>query len=391
MKPTLFESEKRSHRRFLIIYLTSTLLLLGVGSAIFYNYSLHRIVDHQNDTLKLKTSLIRDKLRTLHTTIHSPLIYPRIVGIRTALYDIDRHYLIGDFKPSKVAWNKEFWQDGGTLYYRYEMQPYYLGAATVVAAMPLERAPIHELQVKMAVALLLATLFVAFVARWLGRLFLAPVHQTFTLLNRFIQDTTHELNTPVSTILANVELFKSLHPDLENSDELRRIEIASKRLSRLYDDLAYLQLNHKRRRRIESVDLGELLQERLAYFTQVARRKRIDLVYEIDTAPIRSMDPEDAAKLIDNLIGNAVKYTRPGGRISVTLDKQAFTVEDNGIGMSQEAAAQATERFYRADSGEGGFGLGLGIVAEIVDFYGLKLQIKSEEGVGTKVRIVWDD
>ncbi len=390
MKSTLFESEKRSHRRFLIIYLTSTLLLIGVGSAIFYNYSLHRIVDHQNDTLKLKTALIRDKLRTLHTTIRSPLIYPRIDGIRTALYDIDRYYLVGDFKPSKVAWDKEFWQDGDTLYYRYEMQPYYLGAATVVAAMPLERAPIRELQIKMAGALLLATLFVAFIARWLGRLFLAPVHQTFTLLGRFIQDTTHELNTPISTILTNVELFKSLHPELQKSEELGRIEISSKRLSRLYDDLAYLQLNHKRRRQIEPVDFGELLRERLDDFTPMAARKRIELSGEITASPLRRMDREDAAKLIDNLIGNAVKYTRPGGRIRVKLDTRAFTVEDNGIGMSEEAIRQATERFYRADTGEGGFGLGLGIVAEIADFYGLKLRIESEKGVGTKVRIVWE-
>lgn len=391
MKPAVFDSEKKSLRRFLIIYIVSTLLLIAAGSVIFYNYSLHRMIDHQNETLKLKTSQMRPLLRKLHTSTESRLIYPEIDGIRTALYDIDRHYLIGDFRPQRVIWNKEFWREGDTLYYRYEMHPYYVGAASIVAAMPLDHTPIENFQTKMAIALLVAILFVAFIAHWLGQLFLSPVHRTIDLLNRFIQDTTHELNTPVSTILTNVELFKNLHPKLESSDELRRIEIASKRLSRLYDDLAYLQLNHKRQRNIEPVNFRKLLEERLSYYIPLARNKRIELIHEINTTPVRSMDREDAAKLIDNLIGNAIKYTRPGGRIRITLDKQSFTVEDNGIGMSEEALKRATERFYRANSGEGGFGLGLGIVAEIVDFYGLKLQIQSEEGAGTEVRVSWDD
>ena len=391
MKPAIFDSEKKSLRRFLIIYIVSTLLLIAAGSVIFYNYSLHRMIDHQNETLKLKTSQMRPLLRKLHTSTESRLIYPEIDGIRTALYDIDRHYLIGDFRPQRVIWNKEFWREGDTLYYRYEMHPYYVGAASIVAAMPLDHTPIENFQTKMAIALLVAILFVAFIAHWLGQLFLSPVHRTIDLLNRFIQDTTHELNTPVSTILTNVELFKNLHPKLESSDELRRIEIASKRLSRLYDDLAYLQLNHKRQRNIEPVNFRKLLEERLSYYIPLARNKRIELIHEINTTPVRSMDREDAAKLIDNLIGNAIKYTRPGGRIRITLDQQSFTVEDNGIGMSEEALKRATERFYRANSGEGGFGLGLGIVAEIVDFYGLKLQIQSEEGVGTEVRVSWDD
>ena len=391
MNAHLFESEKRSHRRFLAIYLVSTLLLIGVGLAIFYNYSLHRIVDHQNETLKLKTALIRPKLRELHTSTETSLVYPRIEGIRTALYDIDRHYLIGDFKPDRVVWNREFWQEDGTLYYRDEMQPYYLGAATIVSAMPLDKTPIHVLQTKMAIALILAAIFVAFIARWLGRLFLAPVHHTIQLLDRFIQDTTHELNTPVSTVLTNVELFRSLHPELESSEELRRIEIASKRLSRLYDDLAYLQLKHRRRRRIETVDFRELLQERLAYFAPMARRREIGLVSEILASPLREMDREDAAKLIDNLLSNAIKYTRPGGRIIVRLDERSFEVEDNGIGMDARDTNRATERFFRADTSVGGFGLGLNIVHEIVDFYRLDFEVKSEKGVGTKVRIVWEE
>jgi two-component system OmpR family sensor kinase len=390
MKSDLFPSERRSLRRFLAIYTLSTLFLIAVGSVIFYRYAFHRIIDHQNETLKIKTALIRSKLRDLHTSREADLRYPLIEGIHTALYDLDRNYLIGDFKPEKIEWHNDFWQVNGRLYHRFEMHPYYLGTATVVSAAPIDEAPIQALQTKMAVAFLLATLFVALIARWLGRLFLAPVHQSMQLLDRFIKDTTHELNTPVSTILTNIELFKSLHPELETSEELRRIEIASGRLSRIYDDLTYLLLNHRRHRHIEPIDFSALLKERLAYFTSVMERRGLQLKSELSDHLIRQMDREDAARLIDNLLSNAVKYTSSGGSIHVKLDEKELSVADSGIGMDEKLKARVTDRFFRADHSEGGFGLGLNIVKEIVDFYGIRLDIESQKGVGTKVRVSWE-
>jgi two-component system OmpR family sensor kinase len=102
------------------------------------------------------------------------------------------------------------------------------------------------------------------------------------------------------------------------------------------------------------------------------------------------MDREDAARLIDNLLSNAVKYTSSGGSIHVKLDEKELSVADSGIGMDEKLKARVTDRFFRADHSEGGFGLGLNIVKEIVDFYGIRLDIESQKGVGTKVRVSWE-
>jgi two-component system OmpR family sensor kinase len=385
----MFPGEKQSLRRFLTIYIATSLLLIAVGSAIFYRYAYHRIIDHQNETLKLEIAQLRPKLRELHNTLDGPLVYPRIEGIRTALYDIDRHYLIGEFRPRRVAWGRDYWQEGPFLYHLAAQQPYYLGAAYIVAKKRLDTAPIRTLQMKMAAAFLAAVMFVAAVALWLGRLFLAPVHRTMDMLDRFIKDSTHELNTPVSTILTNVELFKSLHPELESSEELRRIEIASKRLSRIYDDLAYLQLNHRRHRNPEPLDMGELVEERLDYFRPQIERRGLTLETDIARGVTRRMDREDAVRLVDNLLSNAVKYTHAGGSVRVRLDREGLSVEDTGVGMDEAARKKATERFYRAEKSEGGFGLGLNIVQEIVREYGMHLRIESEKEKGTKVSVRW--
>ncbi len=385
----MFPSERHSLHRFLAIYLLSTLSLIAAGSAIFYQYASHRIIDHQNETLKLKTAAIRHKLSDLHDTFTPTLPYPAVDGIETALFDIDRNFLAGEFRPDHVAWHRDFWQDGSRLYFRYEIRPFFLGVATVVARMPLDETPLHTLRLKLLAAFVLAILFIAVVARWLGRLFLAPMHRSITLLDRFIKDTTHELNTPVSTILNNVELFRSIHPELENSEELTRIEIASTRLSRMYDDLTFLLLNHRRHRRIESLDFAHVLHERLVYFRTLMQRKGLSVTDEIAASVPMHIDKEDAVKLIDNLLSNALKYTSAGGKISVRLTTVSLTVEDTGRGMRPEQIRRAAERFFRADDSEGGFGLGLNIVKEITDFYGMDIRIDSREGHGTKVSVRW--
>ncbi len=386
-----FAGEKEALKRFLALYLLSTLLLLGVGLYIFYIYSLHRIIDHQNERLKLKTTLLVPKLRNLHISNKKRLVYPVIDGIHTALYDIDRNFLIGDFRPQKIYWDKEFWQEDGMLYYRKSIEPYYIGTATIIAAAPIDRAPIETLQKRVALAFGAAILFIFLIARWLGKLFLAPVKQTLQLLDRFIQDTAHELNTPVSTIVMNIELFKTLHPEFEHSDELRRIDSAAKRLSRLYDDLVYLLLHHQRRRNVEKIAFDKLLKERMEYFASIAMSKNIILQSIIEPEVYHRMDREDAAKLIDNIVSNAIKYTRSGGKIVVRLQKRFFEVEDNGVGMDPQKLKRVTERFFRADKSTGGFGLGLNIVQEIAKVYNLDLQIQSKKNIGTKVRIVWQE
>jgi two-component system OmpR family sensor kinase len=341
--------------------------------------------------LKVKSDIIKSKLHELHANLWGELKYPVIKGIKSAVYDIERNYLIGDFKPKKVEWSRDLWQYEDKIYHRTEVYPYYIGAATIVTAAPIDYRPVYALKTKIAVALFLSLLFAVFIAKWLGKLFLAPVHNTMELIDRFIKDTTHELNTPISTILTNVELFKSMHPEFEGSEELKRVEMASGRLSRIYDDLVYMQFKHQRHRDVESVNFSELLRERLTFYKTLAERRGIKIEIDIEDGVILNIDREDAVRLIENLLSNAVKYTQPKGVITIKLDKKSFMVEDSGIGMSKDEVIESTKRFFRANRSEGGFGLGLNIVKEIVDFYGIKFEIVSEKNVGTKVSLIWQE
>ena len=89
--------------------------------------------------------------------------------------------------------------------------------------------------------------------------------------------------------------------------------------------------------------------------------------------------------LINNLLGNAIKYSHPNSTITIKLSEKEFIIEDKGIGIAKEKLNSIFKRFERANSYAGGFGVGLNIVDSIVKEYGFKVAINSIEGVGTTI------
>ena len=97
--------------------------------------------------------------------------------------------------------------------------------------------------------------------------------------------------------------------------------------------------------------------------------------------------PTKAKMLINNLLSNAIKYSKPNTTIHITTTKDTFSIQDEGIGIAKGELKNILKRFVRANSYAGGFGVGLNIVDSIVKEQGFKLNIDSQEGVGTTVTI----
>jgi len=224
----------------------------------------------------------------------------------------------------------------------------------------------------------------------LSRLLLRPINDAIALLDDFIKDTTHELNTPVSAILTNLESLDTTHLDDTSRKKLNRISIASRTISTLYDDLTYLILNHDLAISNTPLDLSHLMSERLEYFRHRMEQKKIELHTDITPDIIHTFDTTKATRLIDNLLSNAIKYNRMGGKITVLLDKNRVCIEDNGIGIPTDMVERVFERYTRADKSVGGFGIGLHIVAMIAREYNMTISIDSHVGAGTKICVEWN-
>ncbi len=384
----MLRSEKKSLFRFLIIYIVTTMILFLSIASLFYIYEKHRLLDLQINALKQDSETLTVKLRELHNDTTNKLSYPSNNSYKSAIFDIDKNYIFGDFEPKDIDFNLSYLTKGEFISYIKSVSPHYLGTAHLVLQKPINQKPIKHLKEMIILFLALALVIFLTLGYFLGRLFTAPMRESFETMNRFIQDTTHELNTPISTILTNIELLDTLY-ECEGKKERKRIEIASKTLSRLYDDLTYLKLNHQHHRDIKPCNISNLLEERVLYFDSMIEAKKIKLQKQIQSDIIKEIDENDAIRLIDNLLSNAIKYNRQKGLLKIILDEKQISIEDSGIGMKQSDIDMIFKRFQRANKSEGGFGIGMDIVNQIISFYGFQIEIKSQEKKGTKVNIKW--
>jgi two-component system OmpR family sensor kinase len=359
-----------------------------LGSYIFYIYEKHHLLDQQKKILDAEALKIKHQLMVLHKNLSNRLTISIDDSFDLALLDIENRAIFSTYQLDEINSSKEYTISSDYIEYVTIVDPYYLGTAYLVIRKPIDTKRIDELVFMIVLFMLFAGVFFVTIGYFLGRLFIAPMRESIEMMNRFIQDTTHELNTPISTILTNLELIETIH-NCSAKKEMQRIEIASKTLSRIYDDLTYLRLNHNYNRDIKSIDLSILVSERLLYFASSIESKDIELKREIDDNISIEIDRDDAIRLIDNLISNAIKYNRVGGSLSVEISQNSLIIGDSGIGIAPNELDSILERFKRANSSEGGFGIGLHIVDEIVQSYGFRLEIDSQLNRGTEVIIRW--
>lgn len=213
----------------------------------------------------------------------------------------------------------------------------------------------------------------------------------------FTANVSHELKTPITAISGYAELIENKMVDEEQqikfAGEIRR---HSDRLVSLVNDIIKLsELDHKETLTdFDKIDIYEVAAERIELLRNNAREKniRITLVGEKSIATAnRSLITE----LFDNLIQNAIRYNVNDGTVEVTVrPDETYTeimVKDSGIGIPKEDQSRVFERFYRVDKGRsretGGTGLGLAIVKHIIEVHDGTIELESEVGKGTCVKV----
>jgi signal transduction histidine kinase len=229
---------------------------------------------------------------------------------------------------------------------------------------------------------------------------LERLDRLFRAQQRLGADVSHELRTPLTTIRGNVDLLRRGAADdaVERATALDAIEGEVDRMSRLVADLLLLaQAEAGMTLEKQPVELDTLILEvyRQAQLMSAARfptgdRVAIRLGHE-DQAIVEG-DPDRLKQLLLNLVDNALKYTPPGGMVTLSLYRdQAWvriSVEDTGVGIPPDVLPHVFDRFYRAQrEGRKGVGLGLSIARWIADAHDGHLSVESAVGEGTTFTI----
>ena len=211
------------------------------------------------------------------------------------------------------------------------------------------------------------------------------------MLDRFIKDTTHELNTPIAAILSNIQMINKDNIDEKLAKKINRIEIGAKTISNIYEDLTFVSLNNQIISNNEKLYFSQILNQRVDFFKSIASSKKIEFILDIKDDIFIVCDVKKLSKLIDNILSNAIKYNKFQGFIKVTLKDKILIIEDSGKGMSKDNLSNLFTRYKRFDKSVGGFGIGLNIVSLIAKEYDLKIDVISKIDVGTRIKIKWQD
>lgn len=386
MDTNLYKSEKRTIFYVLALYLSSSLLLIATVFISYYFYKQEQLIHSEKEILKEYSLEIRDSISSLHEDYNERYEYPRFDDFNSAIYDIDKNLIFSTLQTKIDNINDNFFFKDSNSYYVSSIKPHYLGAAYSLVEKKTNFVNILNDLLTTAFIVIIITIITSF---FLVKLVLKPLRDNLRLLDNFIKDTTHELNTPITTILANIETLNSQNCDEKSMKKLQRIKTASTTISNLYQDLVYLLLNHKISSQNEKLNLSEILKQRVQYFTQMANAKKLNLDVDIDEDIYFNADKRKIERLMDNILSNAIKYTNKSTTINIVLKDSKLSISDEGRGMSTDEIDKIFERYRRFDKTQGGFGIGYSIIKSIIDEYDIKIEIDSHLEKGTKVTLKW--
>jgi signal transduction histidine kinase len=231
-----------------------------------------------------------------------------------------------------------------------------------------------------------------------------PAERAIEYMRRFMADAAHELRTPITVVQSRAEIALQQNRDPASYvSALRGIESESQRLGRIVDDLLTLARADTGERPLERkrLYLDDLALDAASAARAVGQSAGVDVVVEEFEETAIEGDAALLRQLLMILLDNAVKFTPPGGRVSVRVSapggRPMLSVSDTGVGIPPEQLPHVFERFYRGDAarspgtsgsnGRSGAGLGLAIGSWIADAHGAVISVVSEVDKGTTVTV----
>ena len=306
--------------------------------------------------------------------------FPRFQLFQAGLYDSHFNPIFSLIDEPMETFSPGYHKQNDYVYYIMPLPEHrYFNANYLIIGNELSYISVYQ---KVALIVLSIVIVVFVLSLFFLRRFALPFKRVNEKLDGFIKDSMHEINTPLSIINVNMDLFNRKNPE---NKYLRRIKAATKTLSNIYNDMDYLIREENKAFDTEQIHLDEYLTERVEYFYEVAAMKNIYIDLKIKCRPMMTYNMIKLQRIIDNTLSNAIKYSHENTSIAVSLEEAEegylLNFQDEGIGIAEPK--MIFERNYREKSEKGGFGIGLNIVKKIIDEAGIELKVTSKIGEGS--------
>ena len=378
--------------KILSLYLVSTVLFLGYFFIHDYKNKKETLILNEVKSLKEIKMGIYMKARMNGLDSISSLTKEK--GVHACIVLKNGEKIYKDFDCQKIDKSKNVNLIGGKvaifekIQYMEDNTTDELARADIFLVGKNINGEILSLQISTTLKALFFFFALLFIAFYLAKLSLRPLYEKIDTLNRFIKDSTHEINTPLSVISMSIETA-----DLENLNErnLKRfnnISLAAKSLNNIYDALVHLSFNLDKPGKKELIDLNLLTSQRLDYFAPFFVKRRLKINANLKPSFINA-DLEDMSKILDNLLSNAAKYAAQNSEVRIVLEPNFFSISNLGHGISKEQQLQIFDRYTRFNDDQGSFGIGLNLVKECCKKNDIVVKCQSELNGETTFLLSW--
>jgi heavy metal sensor kinase len=229
-------------------------------------------------------------------------------------------------------------------------------------------------------------------------LMLNRLEESFRRIVQFTSDASHELRTPIASIMTGTEVILSKERTAGEYRELHESNLRElEKITRIISDLLILLRSDSGIKNLhpKSFNLGNTLKELQDTFMLISETKKVNLSTNGIPGIQINGDETLLRRVFSNLLDNALKYTSPGGCVNISLeereDEVIVRIEDTGIGISESDLGKIFDRFFRVDTSRsretGGTGLGLNICKNIVELHKGKIEVKSKLGEGSTFEV----
>jgi len=224
--------------------------------------------------------------------------------------------------------------------------------------------------------------FILLAGFMMSKLAVDPLQEYINNLQNFSYETLHELNLPLSTIKSNLDMLKKNMENEKNLKRLDRCKSACDMLQERYNELDYMIKKQSLDTMEENIELDLLIQDRIDFLKQIYPKFEFNL--ELENTKIVN-DKVGLSKVIDNLIDNAVKYSKNSTIIDIKLNNYELHIQDFGKGMDEVELVQIFDNYYQNNKSIQGFGIGLSMVKRFCDNNKISLHFDSKLNQGTTV------
>jgi signal transduction histidine kinase len=236
------------------------------------------------------------------------------------------------------------------------------------------RTDIEEITHSLWLQFILASLLLFGVALFFTFYSLNPIRKALRLNDEFIKDILHDFNTPITSMILNIKMFKD-----EKGDDPY-----ISRLSKSIDNILRLQNNlksflHNSPSQSQNVDIAKLVEERLNNIQNIY--PNLAYIYTKENDLVKNTNHELLMRIFDNILSNAAKYNKVNGEVKITISNETVSIEDTGKGIKD--INKVLQRYYKEQ--DRGLGLGLHIVNKLCNELNIGMSIKSQINHGTKI------